>query len=213
MLDYPGHPACIIWFAGCNMRCSYCYNPDIVLGKGRLTYTGALDFLRSRSGLLQGVVLSGGECLLHSSVPEFAARIRDLGFLVKVDTNGSRPEVLKELIDRSLADYVSLDFKALPDREVGVTGGKYFEGFRQCLDLLLDSPVTFEVRTTVHSNLLQSRDLLKMSSFLAQSGYSGVYYLQKFQRDAPTLGKPGPDRGGIDLAALETSPLSIQIRG
>ncbi len=213
LLDYPGHPACIIWFAGCNMRCSYCYNPDIVLGKGHLTYAGALDFLRSRRGLLEGVVLSGGECLLHTSVLEFAFRVKDLGFLIKVDTNGSRPDVLKALVEESLADYVSLDFKALPDREITVTGGEYFEDFSKCLDLLLDGSVTFEVRTTVHSGLLQSHDLLRMSFFLAQKGYSGVYYLQKFQRNVLTLGEPGPDREGIDLAALEASPLSIQIRG
>lgn len=212
LLDYPGHPSCILWFAGCNMRCVYCYNPEIVLGKGQYTYTAALEFLESRQGLLQGVVMSGGECLLHPGVPDFAGRIKDMGFLVKADTNGSRPVILDKMLRKGLVDYVALDFKALPEREVAVTGGRYFKAFEHCLDLLMAGPVPFEVRTTVHGDLLKYDDLFAMSAFLKDKGYGGVYYLQKFRSGVPTLGDMESDGTDIPEKLAETSRVPVQIR-
>ncbi|MDR0762368.1 MAG: radical SAM protein, partial [Campylobacteraceae bacterium] len=88
MLDYPEHLSCIVWFAGCNMRCSYCYNPHIVLGEGNIGIDELLNFLRTRAGRLEGVVLSGGECTLYPELPKLCREIKELGFKIKLDTNG-----------------------------------------------------------------------------------------------------------------------------
>ena len=212
LLDFPGHPACIFWFSGCNMRCLYCYNPDIVLGKGSLRYNDALGFLKTRIGLLNGVVMSGGECTLHPYFIEFIAAVKQLGFLVKVDTNGSKPKVLQTLLEDTLIDYVALDFKAMPEKEIAITGGRFFEEFSASLDLLLSCDIPFEVRTTVHQSLLTSADILSMSGFLNQKSYKGVYYLQNFKSGVPTLGNIKSNSASLDPAALESSLIPIVIR-
>src|SRR5699024_3237259 len=212
LLDFPGHPSCIIWFSGCNMRCLYCYNPDIVLGKGLLTYKDALEFLKSRIGLLQGIVMSGGECTLHPYFTEFASADKELGFKIKIDTNGSRPKVLHALIRQNLIHYVALDFKALPEKEVEITGGSFFNEFKQTFELLLAHDIEFEVRTTLHSSLLNSDDILAMSAFLNQSNYKGVYYLQNFKDGVPTLGDIPSNISNIDLENLTSSSIPIVIR-
>jgi pyruvate formate lyase activating enzyme len=113
LLDYPDKTACIVWFAGCNMRCVYCYNVDIVRGKGRMSYDEVYGFLDTRRGLLDAVVLSGGECLMHRSIESFIIELKKRNLLVKIDTNGSYPLVLSKLINEQLIDYVALDFKAM----------------------------------------------------------------------------------------------------
>jgi pyruvate formate lyase activating enzyme len=97
LLDYPNKSACILWYAGCNMRCLYCYNPEIVLGKGAITFSETISFLKKRKGLLDAVVFSGGECLIHKNIVEQIKEVKALGFLVKIDTNGSNSKVVKQL--------------------------------------------------------------------------------------------------------------------
>lgn len=111
LLDYPDKTACILWFAGCNMKCSYCYNPEIVFGKGNYTIPELLSFLEKRKNLLDAVVFSGGECLLYPDVIELMILVKKMGFLIKVDTNGSLPLRLHQAIDLQMIDYVALDFK------------------------------------------------------------------------------------------------------
>ena len=125
LLDYPHQSACILWFAGCNMRCLYCYNPEIVLGKGKLTFQHALDFLHTRKNLLDAVVFSGGECLLHKNCLEFIATVKKMGFLVKIDTNGSKPKVLHTLLHQQTIDYIALDFKSLPNTFEKITQSNF----------------------------------------------------------------------------------------
>nr|WP_281261101.1 anaerobic ribonucleoside-triphosphate reductase activating protein [Cecembia rubra] len=180
LLDYPDHTACILWFAGCNMRCGYCYNPEIVQGKGKVSYEEVLEFLRNRKNLLDAVVFSGGECTLHQDIPWMAHQIHELGMKVKIDTNGSRPHVLENLIDQKLVDYVALDFKALPGAYQKITASKLFDEFVETLDLLLYSKIRFEVRTTLHSTLISKEELFNMAQFLHEKGYKGNYYLQHF---------------------------------
>lgn len=187
ILDYPDKTACILWFAGCNMRCGYCYNPEIVKGKGKLTFDDALDFLRKRKNLLDGVVLSGGESTLHRDLPWLADQIHQMGMKVKIDTNGSRPHVLENLIAQKLVDYVALDFKALPRSFERITDSKLFEEFEQSLEMLIDSDIPFEIRTTLHSSLISAEELIEMADFLYQKGYSGNYYLQHFVGEKETI--------------------------
>ena len=109
MLDFPGCAACIVWIAGCNMRCGYCHNPQIVLGKGRIGEGAVMDFLTRRRGLLDGVVLSGGEATTWSGLANFAEKVKAMGFAIKLDTNGLAPGVTPRLLEEKLLDRLALD--------------------------------------------------------------------------------------------------------
>jgi pyruvate formate lyase activating enzyme len=187
LLDFPDRTACILWFAGCNMRCGYCYNPEIVLGKGKLSWEHVREFLHSREGLLEGVVFSGGECTIHPQIIPFAREVKAMGFEVKIDTNGSRPEVLSQLVEEKLVDYIALDFKAMAGNYQKITRSELFDPFENSLQILLESSVRIEVRTTVHSGLLSLMDLDQMEIWLRKKGYTGSYFLQHFRGDKETL--------------------------
>ena len=209
LLDYPDKTACILWFAGCNMRCVYCYNPDIVNGKGTKSFDDALTFLDKRGNLLDGVVLSGGECTLHKGLPDFIAKLKERGYHVKIDTNGSKPQLLEQLIQTGLVDYIALDFKALPRTFKKITVSNLYDKFNQSLNMMLRNNIPFEVRTTVHSDLISKNDMQEMILFLEQSGYSGKYFVQYFVNDTPTLGDLGPSRK--ILIAEDFTSSSIQV--
>lgn len=188
LLDYPHKTACILWFAGCNMKCVYCYNPDIVFGKGKISISEVLDFLNRRKSLLDGVVLSGGECTSHKGIRRLLQEIKKLGFLVKIDTNGSNPEKLINLINENLVDYVALDFKSTKEKFKNITKSDLFFEFEKTLNYLVKSKFPFEVRTTVHSELLNLEDIKLMTEKLENCGYKGKYYLQYYLNDAITIG-------------------------
>ena len=191
------------------MRCVYCYNPDIVLGKGRMSIAKALEFLRSRRGLLQGVVLSGGECTLHPTIFPLLETAKGYGFAVKVDTNGSRPEVLKALIAQRLVDYIALDFKALEHRYQTITKSGLFPQFVESLALLNHSSLPFEVRTTVHSELITYDDLRAMVGFLQQHAYKGRYYIQHYVNGVPVLGTLGRSLRDENPSALSAGDIAV----
>lgn len=169
------------------MRCSYCYNPEIVFGKGKFSLDDALGFLKTRTGLLDAVVFSGGECLLHKSIVSFANSIRELGFLIKIDTNGSRPDVLQKLIESNLINYVALDFKALPANFKTITKSNLFAPFEKSLELLLANNIAYEVRTTIHSSLIDNDEVVNMAKWLGQMGHQGNYYLQHYRNGVETI--------------------------
>lgn len=194
------------------MRCTYCYNPDIVLGKGRISAAETLEFLRLRRGLLRGVVLSGGECTLHPTIFPLLETVKDYGFDVKIDTNGSRPRVLEMLIAQGLVDYIALDFKALEHRYQAITKSGLFPEFAESLSLLNRSAVPFEVRTTVHSTLIGNDDLHAMVAYLQQAQYKGTYYLQYFVNDVSTLAPLGYSTNCIDARALSSGQVTVAIR-
>ena len=114
LLDYPGKIACIVFTFGCNFRCGYCHNPELVFDDKRpqISEESILSFLDERKGFLEGVVITGGEPTLHKDLPEFMAKIKNLGYSVKLDTNGTNPEMLKILLERKLVDYIAMDIKA-----------------------------------------------------------------------------------------------------
>jgi pyruvate formate lyase activating enzyme len=212
LLDYPHQSACILWFAGCNMRCQYCYNPEIVLGKGKLTFQHAIDFLNTRKNLLDAVVFSGGECLLHKNCIEFIATVKKMGFLVKIDTNGSKPKVLQTLLEQQTIDYVALDFKAMPHTFETITQSDLFAPFEQSLELLLKHSVPFEVRTTIHTDLISTSDLQKMIHYLERKGYHGQYYIQHFVNEAPTIKKLGHSQRQFNAQTFAAEKLQLVIR-
>jgi pyruvate formate lyase activating enzyme len=194
------------------MACDYCYNPEIVKGKGKINYSAALSFIDKRKGLLDGVVLSGGECTLHPGISQLAMDIQKRNMKVKIDTNGSRPLLLEELIHKKLVDYVALDFKALPHFFEKITGTDLYLPFEKNLDVLLSNQIPFEIRTTVHSDLISATDLERMADFLIQKGYQGTYFLQHFVSDSPTLAKLGKSSKNSYLTLPHLTDLKIEWR-
>lgn len=211
-MDYPDKMACILWFAGCNMRCLYCYNPEIVNGKGSISFEKTLSFLHSRKNLLDAVVFSGGECLLHKNILSLIEEVKKMGFLVKVDTNGSKPEILQQLIKNKWIDYVALDFKAMPSHFEKITQSKLFSPFEQSLQLLIKNDFPFEVRTTVHSDLIAEKDMKLMIHYLETNKYKGNYYVQYFRNNVNTLTKLNHSNNKIDSNKLSTPTIKIIIR-
>ncbi|MFC0779665.1 anaerobic ribonucleoside-triphosphate reductase activating protein [Flavobacterium sp. HJSW_4] len=212
LLDYPHKTACIVWFAGCNMRCLYCYNPDIVLGKGKIDFNEVLSFLKTRKGLLDGIVLSGGECTLHKNIIDFIKEIKAMGFAVKIDTNGSNPKILNSLIHNQLIDYVALDFKSLPHTFKHLTQSGLFSEFEESLSLLIRSNIPFEVRTTFHSSLISENDFVKMIEYLETKNFEGNYYVQLFMNNVPTLSKLDDSDKNIRLKDFSTSKIKVIFR-
>lgn len=188
LLDFPDIPAAIFWFAGCNLRCTYCYNPDIVLGEGRISEQEGLNFLHSRRGLLEGVVLSGGEASMYPNLIPFCRSIKDMGFKLKLDTNGMRPDVLKVLLKNHLLDYVALDYKAPASEMSRICGGGSEKRFWDSLDIVRSHSIEFEVRTTFHPDLLSERQIIMMANKLKAMGYQNPFYVQVFRTGTETLG-------------------------
>ncbi|MDE2335897.1 MAG: anaerobic ribonucleoside-triphosphate reductase activating protein [Alphaproteobacteria bacterium] len=206
LLDFPDKAACIVWFSGCNMRCGYCHNPEIVRGgKGKYAAEDALSFLEKRRGLLDGVVLSGGEATLYKGIIRFTEAVKSLGYAVKLDTNGTRPDTIRILLEKKLLDYIALDYKAPKSAYRKVTRTDLFTPFTETLRLLLrQGDVPFEVRTTAHSALLDAEDINAVTADLARKGYRGVYYVQNYVNNgnARVLGNLAPQAQPIDTGTL-----------
>ena len=154
LLDYPGKMACVIFTAGCNMRCPFCHNSRLVINpekESELSVEEVLSFLKKRQGILDGVVITGGEPLLQSDIKELIIRIRELGYPVKIDTNGTFPDRLKELVNEGLVDYVAMDIKNSPElygETVGISGFDISK-IKESIAFLLENKVEYEFRTTV----------------------------------------------------------------
>lgn len=212
MLDFPKHVACIIWFSGCNMRCAYCHNPQIVKGKTHIKPSKILSFLQQRQGLLDGVVLSGGEATLYKALPEFAQTVRGMKYKIKLDTNGTNPRLLKELLDKNLLDYVALDYKAPAQKFASLTKMKRMTSFETSLSMLTrQTSVPVEIRTTVHTDLLNEDDIGMMIETLDRLDYTGTYFIQNFRNDnRPTLGHLPAQTKSLNIDKLPT-PQNFQI--
>ena len=170
------------------MRCDFCYNKDIVFAKdGKYSYTDVLEFLKTRVNLLEAVVLSGGEATSHKLV-EFCKQVKELGFLIKLDTNGTNYNSVKELLRLNLLDRVALDYKAPKDKFMQITHSNRYDEFSKTLNLLINSNIEFEVRTTLHSDLLDVDDINIIINDLIFRGYDSKYYIQKFLLTEDNIG-------------------------
>jgi pyruvate formate lyase activating enzyme len=179
--DFPNLSACILWFIGCNFRCLYCHNPDIVLtNKGKKHVNEIWHFLQSRQKLLEGVVVSGGECTLYPGLKLFLEKVRSLNFKIKLDTNGTNPTMIKSLCEQKLIDYIALDYKAPAGKFLQITKCKNHKAVFQTLDYLCSSNTPFEVRTTVHTSILNEDDINQIIIDLEARNFLGTYYLQNF---------------------------------
>jgi len=201
-LDYPDHLAAIFWFAKCNMHCVYCYNKDIVFGEGEITEEEAITFLQSRIGLLEAVVLSGGEATLYNDLVAFCKKIKQLNFKIKLDTNGLNPEMIQMLVENRLVDYIALDYKAPKEKYFEITKDKHFDSFSRTLNFLIQKQFSFEVRTTVHSDLLRVEEINRIIKDLRKRGYSGTYYLQPFVFTEYTIGKVKEEKNSYDTSQI-----------
>jgi pyruvate formate lyase activating enzyme len=190
LLDFEGFPSAILWFCGCNMRCEYCYNPEIVLGKGEFSFDDFQEFFKSRANLLKGVVLCGGEPTLHKELVPLSRELKKIGYKIKLDTNGTKPKVVKKLIENHLIDYVALDFKAPKEKFEIVTKTKKreYEQFLETLDILIKSTIDYEVRTTFYGGLLEIGDIETICDILENVGFDKKYYLQNALCETATLG-------------------------
>ena len=173
LLDYPGRVACTVFLAGCNFRCPYCHNFELLGGDAEevMTVAGLLAFLQKRQGILEGVCITGGEPTLHPKLPALLAAVRALGYAVKLDTNGYRPEALEAILAQGLVDYVAMDLKNGPEaygETVGVPGVDLAK-IRQSIQLLMASGVDFELRTTVVKPLHSGESLTSMANWLRET--------------------------------------------
>ena len=172
LLDYPGRVACTVFLNGCNFRCPYCHNAEL-LGDGEevMTVAGLLAFLRKRQGILEGVCITGGEPTLHPELSALLGEVRALGYAVKLDTNGYRPEILEAVLDQGLVDYVAMDLKNGPEGYAETVGLAQVElaKIRQSIRLLMDSPVDFELRTTVANPLHSGETITSMADWLLET--------------------------------------------
>ncbi|MEA2011903.1 MAG: anaerobic ribonucleoside-triphosphate reductase activating protein [Verrucomicrobiota bacterium] len=193
MLDFQDHTSSILWFSGCNMRCPFCYNPKIVYGKGKISLAETLSFLKTRIGLIDAVVLSGGECTCCKNLLEICRRIKEMGFKIKVDTNCTNSEILLQLCDENLLDMVSIDYKAPEYKFAEVAGANLYEKFSKTLDILISTlTIPYEIRTTVHTELLNETDINNIAKDLKNRNYPYNYYLQQYQQTDSTIGDMNP---------------------
>ena len=200
-IDYPGKVAAVIWTPNCNFRCPFCYNVDLVLNQPSLpsfSETEILNRLQKEKDFLDGLVVTGGEPTLQPDLIDFLIKIKAENIPVKLDTNGSQPEILKKLINQALVAYVALDIKAplQPEKYSRVSGVDVMSGSQflsnviTTIDLLPDSGVEYELRTTVAPDFLSEDDFLEIGRFCKerknQDVFPGRYVIQNFF-PAPTL--------------------------
>ena len=182
LIDYPGKTAAMAYTIGCNFRCPYCHNPELVDETVEKTFSEdfVFSFLEKRRGVLDGLVITGGEPTVHADVLPFMERVKSAGFLVKLDTNGTNPALLQEVIDRKLVDYVAMDVKA-PLKRYAHTVSRPVDttAISKSIVLLMHSPasVEYEFRTTVIKSLLSPEALEEIAQEIQGAK---KYYLQKF---------------------------------
>jgi len=219
LLDYPGHTACTVFTGGCNYRCPYCHNAALVLdpqSQPVMPEETFFSFLKKRKGLLDGVAITGGEPTLLRDLPDFIRKIRELGFKVKLDTNGTNPAMLAALLEEKLVDYVAMDIKTSPERYAAVTGvpGCSTKAVEQSVKLLMDGDTDFEFRTTVVRELHRPEDFEAIGRWLAGAPR---YFLQAFKDSGGLLqeGLSGYSRAQLEAMADLVRPHvpAVQIRG
>ena len=184
LIDYPGKLACTVFSLGCSFRCPWCYSSELVLpekikNQPIISEKEFFDFLKERQSLLEGVVLCGGESTIYKDLPKFAKKIKKLGYLVKLDTNGSNPQVLKKMIDKKLVNYVAMDIKAPKKKYNQAVGINVDVGkIQQSINILKESGIDFEFRTTIAPKILNKEDIIEIAKWISPAP---KYFLQNFR--------------------------------
>ena len=217
LLDYPGKCACTVFLAGCNLRCPFCHNASLVVGQPSAAMEEAefFAFLKKRKGLLDGVCVTGGEPTLRKDLPDFIRRIKEMGYLVKLDTNGSCPKMLHQLLEENLLDYVAMDIKNCPERYAETCGGPdILLQVEECLSLLRNSNVEYELRTTLCKPFHDESALEAIGKWLEGTKN---YYLQNFVDSGDLIGRSVSGFTKEEMEALQKCVLphipTTRIRG
>ncbi|MBQ1307100.1 MAG: anaerobic ribonucleoside-triphosphate reductase activating protein [Erysipelotrichaceae bacterium] len=219
LLDYPGKMACTVFTGGCNFRCPFCHNRSLVFlneNDSEISVSDILEYLETRKKVLDGVCITGGEPLLHKGIFDFIRKVKELGLLVKLDTNGSNCEALKQLVEEGLVDYVAMDIKGCPEKYAETIGLENYDIAEvvRSKDYLLQGHVDYEFRTTVVAQFHEVADFEKIGRWIEGAKN---YYLQNFE-DHGTCIREGLSEVGIETleqmkAAAAPYVENIEIRG
>ena len=224
LLDYPGKVACTVFLQGCNFRCPFCHNSDLLGKEGPETIEveTLLAFLKKRVGLLDAVCITGGEPTLQPGLEDLIVKIKELGYLVKLDTNGYRPEVLKALVEKGLIDYVAMDIKNSPQK-YGITAGvpnMHLNNIEESIKFLLAGNVAYEFRTTVADELHDPEDFSAIGQWLQAldpEHKAAAFFIQPYvDRDsvlAAGLHSPTKEKLLAMQAEIANHTCSVKIRG
>ncbi len=200
LLDYPDKIACIIFTQGCNLNCPFCHNSSLInkSKESLISEKEIFDYLEKRVGILEGVCITGGEPLLQKDIGTFIQRIKSYGYKVKIDTNGSNPELLKELLDKKLIDYVAMDIKNTFDKYEITSGKKVnIDNIKKSIDIINKSKIDYEFRTTLVKEFHNINDIENICKILKKNS---KYYLQNFVNSEGVLNK---DLHGFSLEELK----------
>jgi len=194
LLDYPGKISAVVFTMGCNFRCPFCHNPELVNPKeidykNEIKEDNILKFLKSRKRDLDGVCITGGEPTLQLGLTEFIRKVKKMGFLVKLDTNGSYPDIVKSLVENKLIDYVAMDIKTVPEKYSILTNEKNIvEKIEKSIDIVVNNKIQLELRTTVVPGIVDVRDfdkIIKWINDIDKKIFSKLsrYSIQNFRPD------------------------------
>lgn len=185
-IDYPGKICTVLFTGGCNFRCGYCHNPDLVKNEGEaIDQEEIFNYLSKRKKYLDAVCISGGEPTLKDDLVDFITEIKKNGFLVKIDSNGTNPEIFKKLLKEDLVDYIAMDVKAPLQRYkevVGVNADPFM--IKESIDILKNSDISYEFRTTVHKEIIKEEDLIAIGQTIQNAKR---FCVQNFKKSGPLL--------------------------
>ena len=195
LLDFPGLMACVVFTSGCNFRCPFCHNALLVLpgqDSGTVSEDEFFAFLEKRRGVLDGVVVTGGEPLLHPDIVPFLAKVKDMGFKTKVDTNGTKPALLKKIAEEKLVDYIAMDIKNAPEEYGAAVGLEKVDlaAIEQSMRFLMQGNVDYEFRTTVVKGIHTEKSLEELAKWIKGAKR---YYLQAFKNSGGLIPPEGLD--------------------
>lgn len=188
LLDFPGKVACIIFTQGCNFKCPYCQNSGLIghENENLIEEEEVISYLKKRQGILDGIVISGGEPTIQKDLALFMKKIKELGYLIKLDTNGSNPNLIKKLLDEELVDYIAMDIKNVIEDYKDVTGVKVAEdNIKKSIKLLKMSKIDHEFRTTIIKNIHDINIINKICSYVKDE----KMFLQNFEQSENVLDK------------------------
>jgi pyruvate formate lyase activating enzyme len=213
-IDYPGKLACVLGTKGCNMHCHWCHNYDLVSFDFSsdcqiISEPEVMEFLKDRTGFIEGVVISGGEPTLHKNLPKFCGTVKSLGFAIKLDTNGTHPHMIETLINEHLIDYVAMDIKTDFQHYPAITKNEFHpEKIKQSIDLLLNGSLPYEFRTTCVKPFVNKARIEKIGELIRGADH---LFLQKFDHThAASYDYAGNSAAGFDDAEMSDLRLRVE---